>query len=286
MTETSSKQPSLANDLTGAPRVGSDEFFYDIFGINIKGLKSIWTLFRRPVEYFEAARLPDWGGEHWPSIRIWLGIMGLLVALQFVWASESSEMTAMFQTLATIPADSFNDAARNKGVTIDLSALDRQSLGKQAFKRWVFIYPFFFIAAMCALAFIFRAWKPAVSFVIRLRYIFAIIIPASVFGVFTTLAMVNVTGQIYLAISFISMPVMTLLYAITAYRGPFYRLERGERIGLSIVTAILIMVFLLLAQLISMLIAVAPTWMEVSEIIRPQIEAARAARTAAETITP
>ena len=42
--------PSFATDLTGAPRVGSDEFFYDIFGINIKGLKSIWTLLKRRAD--------------------------------------------------------------------------------------------------------------------------------------------------------------------------------------------------------------------------------------------
>ena len=108
MTDTPSKTASLAEDLTGASKFGSDEFFYDIFGINIKGLKSAWTLIRRPAEYFDAARLPDWGGEHWPSIRIWLGLTGILIALQFLWASESSEMTAMFQNLATTIGDGFS----------------------------------------------------------------------------------------------------------------------------------------------------------------------------------
>ena len=98
--------------------------------------------------------------------------------------------------------------------------------------------------------------------------------------------MVNVTGQIYVAISFVSMPIMVSLYAITAYRGPFHQFETGERIGLSFVTAMLIMLSLLIAQFISMLIAVAPSWMDVVETIRPQVEAARAARDAAEALTP
>jgi len=51
MTKPTVKQPSLATDLTGAQRVGSDEFFYDIFGINLKGLKSIWVILARPAEY-------------------------------------------------------------------------------------------------------------------------------------------------------------------------------------------------------------------------------------------
>ena len=286
MNDTPQKNASFAQDLTGASRVGSDEFFYDIFGINIKGLQSIWTLIRRPAEYFEAARLPDWGGDHWPSIRIWMGLMGILIALQFLWASENSEMTAMFQMLAMVLADSFRDAVAADGVTIDLSELDRQDLGKQAFKRWVFIYPFFFIGAMCILAFIFRAWKPVASFVIRLRFIFGIIVPASVFGLFTTLAMVNFSGQIYILISFISMPAMVILYAITAYRGPFHSYDRGERIGMSIVVAILIFGFMMLAQFISMLIAVVPTWMEVIETLKPQMDAAREARDAAKLVSP
>ncbi len=280
MEDLETQTPSIATDLTGAQRVGSDEFFFDIFGVNIKGLKSIWTLIRRPAEYFDAATLPDWGGDHWPSIRIWLGLMGILVALQFIWASESSEMTAMFQMLAVVPGESLVEPMAKDGFTLDLSELNKEELGKTAFKRWIFIYPFFFIAAMCALAFIFRAWKPAVSFVIRLRYIFGIIVPASVFGIVTTLAMVNVSGQAYVAISFISMPVMVCIYAITAFRGPFHNFDMGERVGLSLIIALLIMAFLFLAQLISMLVAVAPTWMEIGVIVRPHIDGGKAARDA------
>lgn len=286
MTDTTLKKASFAQDLTGANRVGSDEFFYDIFGVNIKGLKSIWTLIRQPAEYFEAARLPDWGGDHWPSIRIWLGIMGVLVALQFLWASESSEMTAMFQNMVMSLGDGISASAAADGVTLDLSALDRQTLGKQTFKRWVVIYPFFFIGAMCILAFIFRAWKPASSFVIRLRYIFGIIVPASVFGLLTTLAMVNLSGHLYMIVSFITMPVMLILYALTAYRGPFHSYETGERIGMSIVVAILIFTFMMLAQFISMMIAATPAWIDVIETLKPQMEAAREARDAANLVTP
>lgn len=275
--------PSFATDLTGAPRVGSDEFFYDIFGINIKGLKSIWTLLKRPAEYFDAARLPDWGGEHWPSIRLWLGLMGILIGLQFIWASESSEMTAMFQTLAILPGDTFNSSAGPNDPQLDLSILDRQALGKQGFKRWIFIYPFFFIAAMCVLAFIFRVWKPAASFVIRLRFIFGIIVPGSVLGLFMTLLMVNTSGELYRNISFAMFPLMYIIYAVTTYRGPLHAHETGERVGLSLIIPLLILIFLVVAQTISMVIAVVPIWVEVSETLRPQRDAIDAAKAALES---
>ncbi len=276
MSEPTPNQPSLANDLTGAPRVGSDEFFYDIFGVNLKGLKSIWTLIVSPSEYFAAARLPDWGGDHWPSVRIWIGLMGILAALQFLWASESSEMTAMFQTLAMSVAEGVQAGASRDGIGISLENLDRKDLGRRAFKLWAIIYPFFFVVMMCALAFVFRPWKPAASFVIRLRFIFAIVVPASVYGLVATLALINVKGQLFQIISFAQLGIVLLIYGVTAYRGPFESHERGERLGLSFVTAILILVSVLVAQLTSMLVAIVPTGIEIIETLHPQIEAIKA----------
>lgn len=271
-------QPSLATDLTGAKRVGSDEFFYDIFGVNIKGLKSIWTLIRQPAEYFEAARLPDWGGDHWPSIRIWIGLMGIMAALQFVWASENSETTVMFQNLAIMLGEVIRQAAEADGVVISLEALDKEALGKRAFKLWALIYPFFFIGAMCVFAFIFRVWKPAVGFVVRLRYLFAIVIPGSVYGLISTLAMVNVTGPLYQTLAFIQVGVLLLLYWITAYRGPFAKFDTSERIAMSAITAFMLLIFIFVANFIAMIISIIPVGADVFETLGPQLEAVRAAR--------
>lgn len=273
-----SEKPSFVTDLTGAKRVGSDEFFYDIFGVNLKGLKSIWVLFKSPAEYFEAARLPDWGGDHWPSIRVWLGLMGILVALQFIWASENSQMTAMFQTLAISVGEGMRLGAEREGDIISLEMLDPKALGKRAFQIWVLIYPFFFILSMCALAFIFRAWKPAVGFVVRLRYIFAIIVPGTIYGLFSTLAMVNLSGTAYQVLSFAQLGVLFIMYGMTAYRGAFTSLNTGERIGMSAVVAALIIIFLMIAQITAMMIAIVPVSLEVIDAVRPQIEALSAGK--------
>ena len=189
----------------------------------------------------------------------------------------------MFQTLAILPGDTFNSSAGPNDPQLDLSILDRQALGKQGFKRWIFIYPFFFIAAMCVLAFIFRAWKPAAIFVIRLRFIFGIIVPGSVLGLFMTLLMVNTSGELYRNISFAMFPLMYIIYAVTTYRGPLHAHETGERVGLSLIIPLLILIFLVVAQTISMVIAVVPIWVEVSETLRPQRDAIDAAKAALES---
>jgi len=206
--------------------------------------------------------------------------MGVLIALQFLWASESSEMTAMFQTLAMSMAEGLQSGAARDGNTISLDSLDRRALGKRAFKLWVLIYPAFFIISMCVLAFIFRAWKPAVGFVVRLRYVFGIIVPGTVFGLISTLALINVSGKTFQIISVAQMGVMLIIYWITAYRGPFHSHEKGERIGLSFIVAILILTFILLGQTISMVISIIPTGIEVIEILRPQLDAIKAAEDA------
>ena len=77
--------PSFATDLTGAPRVGSDEFFYDIFGIKYKGpeeyldsLKTPCRIFRRrtPARLGRRALAIDQalvgsdGHSYWPTIHL------------------------------------------------------------------------------------------------------------------------------------------------------------------------------------------------------------------------
>ena len=77
-----------------------------------------------------------------------------------------------------------------------------------------------------------------------------------------------------------------VIYAVTAYRGPFHRYEMGERIGMSIVVAMLIIFFLIVAHTIAMIIAAIPTWIEVIQTLMIQHDAAREAQDAANAVSP
>ena len=111
----------LSQDLSIDHPLGRDEFLYDLIGINIMGLKSLGTLIKSPAIYFEAALSPNWEGKYWPSMRMWFGLMTIMIGLQFIWASESSEMTAMFRMLAGSLADGAIAGAERKGDVIDMS---------------------------------------------------------------------------------------------------------------------------------------------------------------------
>jgi len=264
------EETPLSGELSVNHPLGRDEFLYDLIGINIIGIKSLGVLFRRPADYFKAALTPDWEGKYWPSMRMWFGLMTLMIGLQFIWASESSEMTAMFRTLAGTIADGAIAGAERDGKTLDFSAFDRVDAGKRMFKTYIFIYPFFFIAFMCLLGFIFRGWEQKLPFIARVRYIFAIIVPGSVIGLITTFLMLPFKGQAYQTASFVVMGLIFATYWVTAYRGAYVSSPKGTRIGMSFVIALLILITLTLAQFIAMMLSLIPIGSEIVDIVRSQ----------------
>lgn len=260
----------LSQDLSIDHPLGRDEFLYDLIGINIMGLKSLGTLIKSPAIYFEAALSPNWEGKYWPSMRMWFGLMTIMIGLQFIWASESSEMTAMFRMLAGSLADGAIAGAERKGDVIDMSGYDRVEAGKQMFKNYIFIYPFFFVLFMCLLGFIFRGWEQKLPFIARVRYIFAIIVPGSIIGLLTTFMMLPFKGQAYQIASIVAMALIFLSYCVTAYRGAYANSDTGTRIGMSIVIGLLIFIALFIAQFVSMMLALIPIGGEVVDMIRTQ----------------
>ena len=271
VTENDFSEPvSLSRDLSVDHPLGRDEFLYDLIGINILGLKSLSVLMKKPADYFKAALSPDWEGKYWPSMRLWFGLMTIMIGLQFIWASESSEMTAMFRMLAGTIADGALLGAEKDGKTIDFSAFNRVEAGKKMFKNYIFIYPFFFVSFMCLLGFIFRGWERKLPFIARVRYIFAIIVPGSVLGILTTFLMLPFKGPAFQISSFGAMGLVFFAYWATAYRGAYPNSSTGTRMGMSFVISLLIMMMVFLAQFISMMLALIPIGSDIVEIIRSQ----------------
>jgi len=261
----------LSQELATNHPLGRDEFLYDLIGINIIGLKSLGVLITRPQDYFKAALSPNWEGKYWPSMRMWFGLMTIMIGLQFIWASESSEMTAMFRMMAGSIADGAIAGAERNGETIDFSSFDRVEAGKRMFKNYIFIYPFFFVAFMCLLGFIFRGWEQKLPFIARVRFIFAIIVPGSIIGILTMFLSLPFKGQAYQMASFAAMGLIFLSYAVTAYRGAYAHCDKGTRIGMSFVIALLIMITLFIAQMVAMLLALIPVGADILETIRAQV---------------
>lgn len=267
---TSLDETPLSQEMSIDHPLGRDEFLYDLIGINIIGLKSLVVLITKPQHYFKAALSPNWEGKYWPSMRMWFGLMTIMIGLQFIWASESSEMTAMFRMLTNSIAEGAIAGAQRNGETIELSAFDSVEAGKLMFKNYIFIYPFFFVFFMCLLGFIFRGWEQKLPFIARVRYIFAIIVPGSIIGLLTTFMMLPFKGTAYQIASMVAMALIFLSYWVTAYRGAYSNSDTSTRFGMSFVIALLIMMTLFIAQVISMLLALIPIGSDIVEMIKVQ----------------
>ncbi len=240
--------------------VGFDDFLNDLFGISIKGLKSLLETVVNPADFFEAARRPDWGGRYIPALRLWLTLMTIMIGLQFFWASENG---AFINSLATLP-----DAVLQQGVAdgrIDPAARDAYNMSAAAQRiasRHFVIYPFIMIACFLCMAAIFRPWKQGENFVVSQRYVFGTILPGTIFGVAFTLLIPFMSVEVLQSVSFAQIAVIGMIYVVTAYRGPMRSFGK-DRLGMSVVMAVLMVVTVLIAQTISLLVAAMPIFVEI-----------------------
>jgi len=75
----------------------------DLFGLNLRGLRSIAKLWVRPRDYFTAAKAVNWNDTFTPSIRLWLFFFALFSAFKFLWVGNGEGMIEAF-------ANGFTDA--------------------------------------------------------------------------------------------------------------------------------------------------------------------------------
>ncbi len=252
-TESHSRKEETVRNHDPVTKIGLEEFLEDVFGLNIRSAKTLWTLFKTPSNYFAAAKTPDWEQKYTPSLRLWLGLTAIMVALQFIWARpDGTFMSAMKESLIGGLKSGMNSGA---GRSFDLTTFDFDAVFVDTMKLNTLIYPFMFVFMMSLLAFAYRAWGQKLPFVVRQRYIFAIIIPATVIGVFSTLLMTAASTEVFKVVSFFQIGLVLGLYFITAYRGPYASMDTGEKFGRSIILALVITFMLTLAQMISMMIA-------------------------------
>ena len=239
------KQPDL--------KIGFEEFLEDVFGLNIRSAKTIGVMFKNPSTYFQAARTPDWKQLYTPSLRLWLGLMTIMVALQFIWARPDGTLMQMFKQ--AMEGGLQTGIESGSGKEVDLKGFDFDAALTAMMKLNTLIYPFIFITAMSFLALIFRAWGEKLSYVVRQRYIFAIIVPGTVIGLISTIFITFASTEAYMVISLIQIFAIIALYFITAYRGPYAHMEAGEKFGRSTFLSLSIFIILLIAQFISYTIA-------------------------------
>ena len=230
-----------------ASRLGFDSLLEDVFGLNIRSLKTIGVLFSRPARYFDAARDRNWLGRFTPSFRVWFGLLAVMAFMRFFYGSEDSAliegMTAQMDAeIAEIPDDSMTFNTRQYAI--------------DTFK-WLFVFmPFAFIPVYSAVAFTFRSFGGSPSFVVRLRYVLATVIPSTVLLLaMTPILMFRLTPNQMTVYTVIGLILMFGADYLKAYRGALVDRERG-RAGVALGFATLLFVAYFVAMIIAMVPAV------------------------------
>ena len=144
-----------------------DAMAEDLFGLNIRGIRSLTALWVHPRRYFTAAKAPDWNNRYTPSIRLWLSFFALFSIFKFWWIGGNEGMIGAY-------AIGFAQA----GVQLP-DGMTFEDIGKEAV-LWVFgLVPFLQIASMMLLSLIYPFYGERTTLALRQRYLFAMIVPGA-----------------------------------------------------------------------------------------------------------
>lgn len=195
----------------------------DLFGLNIRGLKSIYVAWTRPRAYFASARTPEWSDRYTPSIRLWLSFFALFSALKFWWLGSNEGMIGAFAT-----------GFANAGLSLP-EGMTYEDVGTEAV-LWIFGWiPILQIVSMFLLSLIYAVWGERTTVALRQRYLFIILIPsASVMPLFLSI-MLLVPQNMMSAYGVFLAAVAFIIDFQTGYRGGFSgisRMGRAWRAGL------------------------------------------------------
>lgn len=191
----------------GNTPLGVHDLSEDMFGLSVRGIKTVSHLFTQPKTVFEASRSADWsGGSYTPSIRLVFSILAVIAAIRFLWAGPDSYMSqSTFDQLMASPA--INDPA--------IADLIRNEI----MSAFLLMFPFTFMLAQILAALSLHIWGTGTKTTLRIRFYFLAITPSTL----VTLIMLPLLSMIPLSFYWhytVLMFVVTyLLDVLTSYRG-------------------------------------------------------------------
>ncbi len=186
-----------------------DDLLNDLFGLNIRALKTIKTAFINPRALYEAAQTPDWNDTYTPSFRVWFTLMAFTLFFQFFWAGADTVMISQATEQFKATGMTFQD-----GVTAEDAAL--------LLSKWTFAaLPFAYAFSAFLFASIYRVWGQKLTYVERQRFIFISILPNTTFSFFALFAMAFASPAYYPLVTALSIAGMFVLDFITTFRGAF-----------------------------------------------------------------
>lgn len=240
MAQDREKQSFGEDDLTHP--AGWDALADDIFGLNVRGFRTMWVSVVSPAQLFEAARDPDWRGRYTPAIRLAFVIMALVMGLQFLWTYEGSNAWNTVQ-------EAIQD------FEAELAGRDYDSVTREILLANAVLYPVFYFGLHIPVSLLIGAWGKGTPMPVRSRLYFSTLVPAGILSLVIVLVQIVLTPEPSQASSAIALLSTILVFCSVIFRGLAPRVSAGGRIWRAALMAIVMIVITVIADFISLLAA-------------------------------
>ncbi len=198
-----------------------DSLFEDVFGLNVRGLNTIFHLILSPRTVFESARVADWRRKFTPTIRLTFSIITVFMLLSFFWAAEDGMMYQALLAQFEEAAAANPDAPRVADIMQDLN---------KVFAAYSFFYPIIYMILHGLVASIVFVWGRGTGWVTRIRLYFGLLAVGMTASLLIILATPFLSGEMMLIFTFAGMGIALLAYWLTYVRGMW-----GQASGLGII---------------------------------------------------
>lgn len=220
-------------------KVGFDHLADDVFGLSLRGLRTIRDAFVHPARLFASAREPDWERRYTPSVRLFTSLILIILALRFLWAGPGTVVEETFAEQMRILAERYHPIFGT-----------RESLDK-IINIYFLIYPGALVSGILLVSLCTFIWGKGTSWGARVRLFFAAMIPNAMLSVVLVCLMGLVPPGYIIATVIIPMTVNFAIDSTTIIRGlkPVFSLP--SRIWRGVLFALLSFFSLTLASLVS-----------------------------------
>jgi hypothetical protein len=217
----------------------------DALGFGVRSIRSIRQLFVDPRPYFKAAQTPEWSGFT-PSFRIYVAFVTVSALLRVFYLGDDGMMTELYtgqfeQILAELSQEDQRFVAADPRLMAD-KTLD-------VMLAWT---PPIQLVLFTLFGLIWGAYGEKLNAPVRVRYVYALMVPATFVMLIITVLMVLAPSSWLAFLSFGSMVLTAILIAVTAFRGAYpLDLPVIERIIRAGVLGVLIMILTSVAAVVA-----------------------------------
>lgn len=221
---------------------GWDALLDDVFGLNVRGFRTMWASLFNPARVFEAARDPAWQDRYTPAIRLVFVIFALTGSLQYLLSGEG---TPLWQTVVeTVTAYEGDLYGREIGAVV-----------QEVLLAYAVLYSIAFFVLHIPMSLLAGAWGKGVPMPVRSRLYFATLVPGTLIGLALVIGQNALSPEINQTSSQIFMALIILAYTGTIFRGLAPRLPAGSRLWRAGLMGFLMIAVTAIAEFIGLLAA-------------------------------